>query len=48
MRLTPTWLLRYYSWVWLTLGPDGRARVGSRLTEAQQKALGKAQQELPL
>jgi len=34
-----SWTFRYYSWVWLLLGAEGRARVGSRLTEAQQRTL---------
>ncbi len=40
------WLFRYYSWCWLHLGAEGRARVGSRLTEAQQRRVGMPQQEL--
>jgi hypothetical protein len=40
------WLFRYRAWTWLLLGSEGRARVGSRLTEAQQRSVGKQQGEL--
>jgi hypothetical protein len=46
VRLDPLWLFRYRAWTWLLLGAEGRARVGSRLTEAQQRSVGKQQGEL--